>query len=323
LDTREFDLYLAELENRLERLRVLYEQYFMGMERIEPQVARKDVDRRFWTLRKTRVNNTARKFRLQTLLQRYNTLQQYWQRTCRQIENGTYTRHVARARRRFGDDALPRTTSVPAQSESPSATENAVQQTEVDLGALLMAEMDTDEVMRSAVEAAFDAIAAESSFPPPLPAKRPKPSRVPTGAPARPPPGKAATPKRDTTSDAGANTSEANTRAGSLQRADARRLAASAPTSPSGTRSPPAKAPAAQRAGKSDRQLSEAQINGLYDELIAKRSSLKQVGSVNRASLARSLRATEAKLRQAHAGRNVEFRVDIANGKATIKPIVR
>ena len=42
----ELDVLLEELENRLERLRALYEQYFLGFEKIEPAVARKDVDRR-------------------------------------------------------------------------------------------------------------------------------------------------------------------------------------------------------------------------------------------------------------------------------------
>lgn len=95
----EFDVELATLEVKLERLRALYEQYFMGVERIEPAVARKDVDRRFWLMRKVKVRNTARRFKLQTLLQRYNTLQQHWGKICRQIENGTYKRHIARVER--------------------------------------------------------------------------------------------------------------------------------------------------------------------------------------------------------------------------------
>jgi hypothetical protein len=105
LDQDEFDNELNELEIRLERLRSLYEQYFLGIERIEPAVARKDVDRRFWRIRKVRVRNTARRFKLQTLLQRYNTLQQHWTKTCRRIENGTHIRQLARAKRRMGDVA--------------------------------------------------------------------------------------------------------------------------------------------------------------------------------------------------------------------------
>lgn len=99
MNNDEFDRLLSDLEVRLERLRALYEQYFIGIEKLEPTVPRKDVDRRFWDLRKVRVRNTALRFRLQTLVQRYNTLQQYWLRICRQIEAGTYSRHLRRAAR--------------------------------------------------------------------------------------------------------------------------------------------------------------------------------------------------------------------------------
>jgi hypothetical protein len=102
----ESDIALEELEQRLERLRSLYEQYFLGIEKVEPTIARKDVDRRFWLLRRTKLRNTARRFRMQLLVQRYNTFQQYWMRICRQIEAGTYIRHVIRAEKRFGKEAV-------------------------------------------------------------------------------------------------------------------------------------------------------------------------------------------------------------------------
>jgi hypothetical protein len=103
----EIDVALDELETRLDRLRSLYEQYFLGIEKIEPAVARKDVDRRLWILRRTKIRNTARRFRLQTLIQRYNTFQQHWARICREIENGTYSRHLLRAQKNLG--AEPKT----------------------------------------------------------------------------------------------------------------------------------------------------------------------------------------------------------------------
>src|SRR6187401_595244 len=102
----DIDVALDELETRLERLRALYEQYFIGIEKLEPSIPRKDVDRRIYALRKVQIRNTAKRFKLQNLIQRYNTFQQYWLRTCREIENGTYHRHVARAQSRFGDVPL-------------------------------------------------------------------------------------------------------------------------------------------------------------------------------------------------------------------------
>jgi hypothetical protein len=93
---------LDDLEGRIERLRALYEQYFMGIERLEPQIQRKDVERRIQLLRKEQIRNTGLRFKFQMLIQRYNTLQQYWGRVTREIENGTYRRDVMRAAVRFG-----------------------------------------------------------------------------------------------------------------------------------------------------------------------------------------------------------------------------
>src|ERR1044071_9529247 len=118
MNFEELDVALEELETRLERLRALYEQYFLGFEKIEPTVARKDVDRRIYLLRREKIRNTGKRFKMQTIIQRYNTFQQYWQRICREIENGTYKRHLARAekngelltiaaRKRLGRQAQP------------------------------------------------------------------------------------------------------------------------------------------------------------------------------------------------------------------------
>ena len=99
MENAELEVALEELESRLERLRALYEQYFMGIERIEPAIPRKDIDRRIYVLRREKIRNTAKRFKLQTIISRYNTFQQYWQRICREIEQGTYKRHVIRAER--------------------------------------------------------------------------------------------------------------------------------------------------------------------------------------------------------------------------------
>jgi len=97
----EIEQLVGEAENRVERLRSLYDQYFMGIERIEPQIARKDVERRIQILRKTQIRNTALRFRFQNVLLRYNTFSAHWMRICRQIEDGTYKHHLRKAKERF------------------------------------------------------------------------------------------------------------------------------------------------------------------------------------------------------------------------------
>jgi hypothetical protein len=107
MDPKELEKNLAEIEERLDRVRALYEQYFCGIEKIEPQVPRKDLDRRIVMMRKEQIRNTAMRFKFQTLVQRYNTLQQHWGRIIRDIENGTFKRDLARAAARFGvEEAL-------------------------------------------------------------------------------------------------------------------------------------------------------------------------------------------------------------------------
>lgn len=106
MEATEIDRELEELQSKTELLRALYEQYFMGFERMEPLVQRKDVERRVRSLRREQIHNTAQRFRLNTLVQRLNTMQQHWARVVREIENGTYRRDVLKAAARFGEGAL-------------------------------------------------------------------------------------------------------------------------------------------------------------------------------------------------------------------------
>lgn len=107
MEPSEIQTSLEELEERIDRVRALYEQYFCGIEKIEPQIPRKDVDRRIYLLRKEQIRNTAMRFKFQTLVQRYSTMSQHWGRVLREIENGTFKRDLARAAARFGvEEAL-------------------------------------------------------------------------------------------------------------------------------------------------------------------------------------------------------------------------
>ncbi|MFO8073843.1 MAG: MXAN_5187 C-terminal domain-containing protein [Polyangia bacterium] len=97
---QEQEQLVEDLEQSLDRLQALYNQYFMGIEKIEPLVQRKAVERKIQALRREQVRNTAVRFRMQTQIQKFNTQSTYWRRICRQIEEGTYQRDVARAQRR-------------------------------------------------------------------------------------------------------------------------------------------------------------------------------------------------------------------------------
>ena len=105
IEQSEIEQLVVEVETAVERLRSLYDQYFMGIERIEPQVAKKDLERKIQVLRRTQIRNTGLRYRFQNVLLRYNTFGSYWTRICRQIEEGTYKRDVRRAKARFDPNA--------------------------------------------------------------------------------------------------------------------------------------------------------------------------------------------------------------------------
>jgi hypothetical protein len=96
----EQETIVHELETALDRLQALYNQYFMGIERLEPTVQHKEVVRKMQALRREKIANTALRFRFQTQVQKYSTQSNYWKRICRQIEEGTYQRDLNRAQKR-------------------------------------------------------------------------------------------------------------------------------------------------------------------------------------------------------------------------------
>lgn len=115
----EFDTMLHDAEVKLARLRALYEQYFQGIEKLEPHIPRKDLERTFEILRKGQPRNTALRFRLQQTIARYGTYVTYWQRIARQIEEGTYRRDLQKLRERN----LGRLAEMKAEKPEPSAWE--------------------------------------------------------------------------------------------------------------------------------------------------------------------------------------------------------
>lgn len=92
---------LDELEERIEKLKVEYDRYFLGLERFEPLKQRREVERLVRHLRGQVIANTALKFRFHMLIQRLTTYKQYWDRVQRQIEEGTYRRDLARIQRKL------------------------------------------------------------------------------------------------------------------------------------------------------------------------------------------------------------------------------
>ncbi len=100
MDEEELELILVQLEKRLDRLRALYEQYFIGIEKVPPYQVQKDVVRMVHRLQRAKIKRAQGKFRANSLIQRYNTQKAYWLRSMREMEEGKHRTQVGRAERR-------------------------------------------------------------------------------------------------------------------------------------------------------------------------------------------------------------------------------
>jgi hypothetical protein len=336
----ELDTAIEELETRVERLRALYEQYFMGFEKIPPAVVHKDVERRIYTLRREQIRNTAKRFKLQTTIQRYNTFQQYWQRIMREIENGTYKRHVLRAERSMSKAKTSRppnsTLSESAPADAPPDSENA------------SSSRNRKSILPSSPRHSIPAAPRHSTLPPPekieaftralerdlaaaldgdldfgqlnptingdsldLDDKTPPP-RKPVAPPKldAPGPGKLRLPAQSAVGG--------HRLPPPLARPAVKSEAKPLPPVPKP--SPSAKAPAPQSSATG---LSADKVRQLHRDLIEAKAKTADAGIVSINALTRKLEATAKQLSEKHAGKRIDFAVVIKDGKAVVKPIVR
>ncbi|HTR51715.1 MAG TPA: MXAN_5187 C-terminal domain-containing protein [Kofleriaceae bacterium] len=87
---------LDTIDKNLERVKTLYEQYFLGIQKQPPAFLHTDIERKLRDLTQLQVRNTGLRYRLATLQQKFGAYNSYWKRTLRQIENGTYIRNLSK-----------------------------------------------------------------------------------------------------------------------------------------------------------------------------------------------------------------------------------
>ena len=345
----QIDTTIADLSIRLERVRSLYEQYFLGIERIEPSVARKAIERSFQELRKTRFPTTAKRFKFQTLIQRYNSLQQYWNKTCREIENGTYRKHRIKAKRKYDASEAAQNASLEKDEaqERAAAAVDAKDAAEASLTSMMDSEADLDAELGDAL-AAFDKpspapqklgrsttlnkLAKLGGTTPKIDSARkhtspklslPKVKRSETGT-------EAGSGRRTTSpkplglsalKDRSAQSPGAPQKTSSLRKSTAQEKQLGPPPAPSRRPQPPAapqqKAPPPRKATSAT--LSEDRIRALHASYSDARMKTNAT-AVSYEKLSKSIRDTEKKLRAKSKGRNVDFDVSIKDGKAILKP---
>ena len=87
-----WDDELQQLDVQFEKLRTVYEQYFAGLEKVEPLTKRDAFNRAMLRSELMKSTKATVRFRFITLQQRYASYRTYWDRVARQIEEGTFKR---------------------------------------------------------------------------------------------------------------------------------------------------------------------------------------------------------------------------------------
>jgi hypothetical protein len=356
VELREVQELVEELEMRLDRLRALYDQYFMGLEKMEPGVPRKDVDRRIYQLRKEQIRNTGLRFRFNMIIQRYNTYQTFWARVCRQIEDGTYKRHMLRAKVRFGIDLRKEQPTNEVNEEYdvefPFDGDEVDDQLERGLGErpgmldgdlvipvdAIELDYDTDEPPQPPLSIEFDEPFGALRHTPLPPSQAPERQSVPPPSAPRSARGPVWR-KRAGAGPAGIAglPAELPPAAPPKPRTPPPALGVQtpvpvAPPRPVSTprapsvpvpvpRPQPAPPPAAPAGPPGD--LPEERVRQLYAQYVdTKRKRNESTAAITYDGLAKSLRDSSAKLRAQH-GRTVDFEVAVKDGKTVIRPVVK
>lgn len=309
---------LNDVETRVDRLRALYEQYFQGIERLEPLIPKKEVDRRLARLKKIPPRNTALRFRMQQLVQKYTTYQTYWMRVARQIEEGTYRRDLLKARKRREGAREERRAQREGESQAPAAWE-------IDI------DLDVDAEVNAALGAVEDQKRApRSPLAPPTSKRPPSPSGAPPKRGSISPFARPARSSVGPSREAGASPATATF---GKPRDPVKR-----PASPAASRSfdPPAGArpPSATR---SDRGPSPApvpprrpgaggsegpDIKRVYDRYIeARKRNNERTDNVRYETIERNIKKMMPKLQQKHRGKEIDFEVVVKDGKVGLKPV--
>ena len=175
LTARDVTEMLDALEEGIELLRVAYDKYFSGVDRVAPQ---RQADRLHRLLRRceaTRPRQTALRFRLNSLRARLNTYKHYWTRVMVQIENGTYRRHRDRVKRKQRE--LEARTPAPAPAAS----------LDDELDAFLANAFESEGVPAKPSHPSDPEAPAANKTPPPPPPGRAKPPPPPPSVPGMEP----------------------------------------------------------------------------------------------------------------------------------------
>lgn len=321
MDNKQFEMMLADAEVRLDRLKSLYEQWFQGIERLEPLIPRKNLDRQVSLLRREKPRNTRLRFRLQVLIQRYTTYMSYWQRVSRQIEEGSYRRDVLRVRKQ--------------RSEARKQRELEIQRRR---------ELDaTHGISTNTLPPEEDSLNGELNESLSIPST-PSSSSMPLLSSSKPPTIRSispfALPSIPSPSSPSSSSPHVYQNISSKQAAPMGIPNPKLPDFPEdnrsqGTPNGSTKADSQSQGPNENRtstpsispkhdEISDMQIRKIYDRyLYARIKNKESTENIKIEKLAKSMRAIIPELKKKHKGKIIDFQVVIKNGRVALKPVVK
>ncbi len=95
-----YEALLSELDSAIGALQRRHELYFLGLDRKEPRQDRELMKKQIQAMKRENIRNTALKFRLNSLWNKFLSYERMWLRTILEIEEGRYHRDVYKAKMR-------------------------------------------------------------------------------------------------------------------------------------------------------------------------------------------------------------------------------
>lgn len=311
-DAEEVMKVCAELEVELSELKAQYDQYFMGMERLPPTRHHERLKKQVGELRGKFIRQTAAKFRIGQLATKLSTYERLWERTIKEIEAGTYSRDLFKARRHR------------KEREDKKKDPDADFPIDEDLD---LSDLEGEDDLQGALAAAAEAVKPGAK-----PAVAPRPvtceGKPPTGSvpQVKPPTGSLPQVKPATGSVPQVTKPPTNggmpriTAAGPIGSPSAGTPAAR----PAVTGSTPAFKPGAVKpaGGGGAGGLTDQKIKAIYDAYVmAKKRCGEDTRSVTLDSVSATLKKQVPELMKQHQARSVEFKVVIKDGKAVLRAL--
>ena len=270
------------VESELAELRAAFDQYFLGVERMPPTKRHDALKRQMRDLKGQFIRQTSVRFRIDNLAQKLTTFERLWDRTLKEIEAGTYKRHLFKAK------LHQKAAKKPAETAHSNAEPDFDVDEDLDVSDLGPEEL-TAPNLESALAAAVSATKQAASFVRPSATMPGAQAAAATPAAKPPGPGYPAYPAKP---------------------------AAAPPAVPR-----PVTAAAASGAGAPG-GLSDQKIKAIYDAYVmAKKRCGEDTSKLSLNAVADTLKKQVPALMKQHQAKSVEFKVVIKDGKAVLRAL--